>query len=85
MAIDLAGDWCLPHGFGKVGKFFKRVVTHISCSYLTARFLQGRRYESVVRYIARVRLSVHENESTELLSTDSKSAAIARYIFCVLL
>ena len=47
----------------------------------TARFLQqGQSYESVVRYIARV---VHENvqsycEATDLLSTDSKTAAIAR-------
>ena len=49
----------------------------------TARFLQGRSYESVVRYIARVGPSVHENlqsycEATDLLSTDSKTAAIAR-------
>ena len=48
----------------------------------TARFLQqGRSYESVVRYIARVGPSVHENvqsycEATDLLSTDSKTAAI---------
>ena len=50
----------------------------------TARFLQqGQRYESVVHYIARVGPSVHENvqsycEATDLLSTDSKTAAIAR-------
>ena len=49
-----------------------------------ARFLQqGRSYESVVHYIARVGPSVHENvqsycEATDLLSTDSKTAAIAR-------
>ena len=49
-----------------------------------ARFLQqGRSYESVVRYIARVGPSVRENvrsycEATDLLSTDSKTAAIAR-------
>ena len=49
-----------------------------------ARFLQqGRSYESVIRYIARVGPSVHENvqsycEATDLLSTDSKTAAIAR-------
>ena len=47
----------------------------------TARFLQ--RYESVVRYIARVGPSVHKNvqsycEATDLLSTDSNTAAIAR-------
>ena len=50
----------------------------------TAHFLQQRRsYESVFRYIARVGPSVHENvqsycEATDLLSTDSKTAAIAR-------
>ena len=50
----------------------------------TARFLQqGRSYESVVRYIARIGPSVHENvqsycEASNLLSTDSKTAAIAR-------
>ena len=46
----------------------------------TAHFLQGRSYESVVRYIGP---SVHENvqsycEATDLLSTDSKTVAIAR-------
>ena len=49
----------------------------------TARFLQGQSYESVVCYIARVGPSIHENvqsycEATYLLSTDSKTAAIAR-------
>ena len=49
----------------------------------TARFLQGQSYESVVRYIARVGPSVHENvqsycEATDQLSTDSKTAAITR-------
>ena len=52
----------------------------------TARFLQGRSYD---RYIARVGPSVHENvqsycEATDLLSTDSKTAAIAKLLsFCV--
>ena len=49
----------------------------------TARCLQGRSYESVIRYIARVGPSVHENvqsycEATDILSTDSKTVAIAR-------
>ena len=54
------------------------------CITRTARFLQqGRSYESVVCYIARVGPSVHENvqsycEATDLLSTDSNTAAIAK-------
>ena len=57
----------------------------------TVRFLQqGQSYESVLCYTARVGLSVHEMysycEATDLLSTDSKTATIARYLsFCVLL
>ena len=53
----------------------------------TASFLpQGRSYESVARYMARVGLSVHENaqgycEATDLLSTDSKTAGFLS--FCV--
>ena len=51
----------------------------------TARFLpQGRSYESVARYMARVEPSVHENvqsycEATDLLSTESNTAAILRF------
>ena len=54
----------------------------------TARFVpEGRSYESVARYMTRVRLSVPENvqsycEATDLLSTDSKTVGFLS--FCVL-